>query len=428
MLRSEVALAPVLQALLLSKFSPSSAVAINSVLCAIFCRSIHSLLTIRSEHGRHHDDRSSGHDNTTASTTTTTTTTTGHHGLKSHGTAANDTSNLGSSTTGHHHGRDAALGAGAGAAGVGLAHRGRDDTTSSPSYDQSGTTTHDSTHGAPHEKEGLMAKLTSKLTGHKSADHETGTHGSTTDSSHTGRDAALVGGAGTAAYGAEKHHHGSSSATDPTTHGLGSGTSGNTYPTNTSTSRNVDPVGSEGGHHYGRDAAVAGGAVGLGGAAYGAGRHHDGTSSNVETYGSHSDNTFPAGTTTDPARSNVGENDRHYGRDAAIAGGAVGAGGVAYEADQHHKQKDLEKDLKKQHKHDEKDFEKDLKKEHKHEEKEHEKELKAQHKHDEKLHKEEVKQHEKDLKEHEKELKHQEKENKGGLLGLGSMILHTLYL
>ncbi|EHK97833.1 hypothetical protein M7I_6416 [Glarea lozoyensis 74030] len=336
------------------------------------------------EHDRH-NDRGFGHGtSTTTGTTTTTTTTTGHHGT----TPA-------TSTTGHHHGRDAALGAGAGvgvgAAGVGLAHRGNHDSLSEGSFDQHGnriggasnleqsghrpttdigsTTTHD-THGAPHEKESLMHKITSKLSGHK---NETDTHGSTTDSSHTGRNAALAGGAGAGA-----------AAYDPSTTGS---------------------------HNYGRDAALAGGAAGVGGAAYAAGRHHDGTSSTVDpTYGSHSGTTAtnPYGSTThsttDPTRNTT--SDHHYGRDAAVAGGAVGAGGAAYEADEHHKQKELEKAMQKHNIHDEKEMNKDLKKQHKHDEKEYEKELKKQHKHDEKL--------------HEKEEKKHEKEHKGGLFGLKS--------
>jgi hypothetical protein len=397
-----------------------------------------------SEHNKHHNDGTSGYGTSTTTGTTTTTTT----------------------TTGHHHGRDAALGAGAGAgvgaAGVGLAHRGKHDSLTEGSFDQhgnriggasnieqsghrpttdmyvqeaqkhgnsglsshsgSGTTTHDTTHGAPHEKESLMHKITKKLSpGNK---NDADTHGSTTDSSHTGRNAALAGGAGAglgaAAYGADKHH---GSSTSPTTHGTTYGSS-DTYPTNTSTSRAVDPSTSGSSHNYGRDATLAGGAAGVGGATYAAGRHHDGTSSTVDpTYGSHGGtstinpySTTTSHSTTDPTRSNA-TTDHHYGRDAAVAGGAVGAGGAAYEADQHHRQKELEKEMQKQHKHDEKEMEKDLKKQHKHDEKEYEKDLKKQHKHDEKEMAKEQKHAEKL---HEKEETKHEKESKGGLFGLSS--------
>merc|ERR1712000_798193 len=64
--------------------------------------------------------------------------------------------------------------------------------------------------------------------------------------------------------------------------------------------------------------------------------------------------------------------DHHYGRDAAVAGGAAGVGGAAYEADKHHREKELakaQKEAEKEHKHDMKQAEK----EHKHHEKEAEK-------------------------------------------------------
>merc|ERR1711964_635821 len=62
----------------------------------------------------------------------------------------------------------------------------------------------------------------------------------------------------------------------------------------------------------------------------------------------------------------------HYGRDAAVAGGAAGVGGAAYEADKHHREKELakaQKEAEKEHKRAEKHAEK----EHKHHEKEAEK-------------------------------------------------------
>merc|ERR1712000_390075 len=49
--------------------------------------------------------------------------------------------------------------------------------------------------------------------------------------------------------------------------------------------------------------------------------------------------------------------DHHYGRDAAVAGGAAGVGGAAYEADKHHREKELakaEKEAEKEDKHHEK--------------------------------------------------------------------------
>lgn len=43
-------------------------------------------------------------------------------------------------------------------------------------------------------------------------------------------------------------------------------------------------------HHYGRDAALAGGAAGVAGAAYGAGRHHGDDNTTTSTAGPHDSN------------------------------------------------------------------------------------------------------------------------------------------
>lgn len=112
---------------------------------------------------------------------------------------------------------------------------------------------------------------------------------------HVGRDAAVVGGVGGAAYEADKHHK---------AHDM--------YEGNT-----VGDLGS--------------------------------TSGAKTTAGPHSSN---VANKADPTVDSDRSKDHHYGRDAAIAGGA---GGAAYEADKHHKHdKDLtqaEKDTKKEHKH-----------------------------------------------------------------------------
>jgi hypothetical protein len=395
----------------------------------------------------------------------------------------NDTSDIGSTTTGttgHHHGRDSALGAGTGAAAVGLAHRGKHDSLAEGAFDQDGnkigsasniehsghkpttdmyvheaqkhpesgqnlhsgsaTTTHDTTHGATHEKEGLLHKLTKKLSpGHKSSSQQPELHGAATDSFHHGnpthehglkdvgtgsgsgpstgtRDSAIAGGAGAgvgaAAYGADKYHHGATSTTSPTSQGINTGISDTTYPTSSSTSRAVDPTASGSSHHYGRDAALAGGAAGIGGAGYAAGKYHDGTRDNVDptSYGAHSGNsaTHPTDTitshsTTDQSRSSTNDTGHHYGRDAAVVGGAAGVGGAAYEADQHHQHRELEKELEKQHKHDEKAIHKDQKHAEKEAKKLRDKESKHHDTHD--------------------EHGHREKDNKGGLLSFMSKFL-----
>merc|ERR1712144_137474 len=132
-------------------------------------------------------------------------------------------------------------------------------------------------------------------------------------------------------------------------------------------------------HHYGRDAAVAGG---VGTAAYAAGRHHNQSESTdpSRVHGASTTTQDPYSTSStqrsavDPAMDR--SKDHHYGRDAAVAGGAAGVGGAAYEADKHHREKELakaQKEAEKEHKHDVKRAEKHAEKEHKHHEKEAEK-------------------------------------------------------
>ncbi|KAF7874902.1 hypothetical protein EAF04_002076 [Stromatinia cepivora] len=141
-------------------------------------------------------------------------------------------------------------------------------------------------------------------------------------SHHYGRDAAVAGGVGGAAYEANKHHHNSANTT--------------TGPHSSNLENKVDPrvdsdLSKQKNHHYGRDTAVVGG---LGGAAYEANKHHHNNA-----------NTATTNTTTGPHSSNLEnkvdprvDSDRskeghHYGRDTALAGGAAA---TAYEADKHH--------------------------------------------------------------------------------------------
>jgi hypothetical protein len=93
-------------------------------------------------------------------------------------------------------------------------------------------------------------------------------HESTTDgkSHHLGRDTVVAGGVGAAAYEADKHHRKDEIA-QPT---AGQST---IHPSTTTTGPRSSAVGADTSkdHHYGRDAAVAGG---VGGAAYEAEKHH----------------------------------------------------------------------------------------------------------------------------------------------------------
>lgn len=171
---------------------------------------------------------------------------------------------------------------------------------------------------------------------------------------HHGRDAALAGGAGAAGYETGTDYNKTSSGTDSGVAPLGSSTTSGQQSNIPDRSREGEGDRSKD-HHYGRDAALAGGA---GAAGYETGGHYNkissGTDSGVAPLGSN---------TTSGQQSNLSDRslegdrskDHHYGRDAAVAGGV---GGAAYEADKHHTHnKDLkaaEKEQNREHKHEEK--------------------------------------------------------------------------
>ncbi|KAH0365089.1 hypothetical protein KCU65_g6312, partial [Aureobasidium melanogenum] len=213
---------------------------------------------------------------------------------------------------------------------------------------------------------------------------------------HYGRDAAVAGGLGTAGAGAYeygKHHNQNpesigTSAFDPrstnTTNlvdpnhdpileqqrierqraydsalagGTGAGSAGaygQSYPQGgaaqstletspfASRSANTDPAlaQQQSGHHYGRDAAVAGGLGAAGAGAYEYGKHHNQPAENVgtSTFDPRSTNTSNVvDPSTDPTLAQQ-QQGHHYGRDAALVGGAGAAGAGAYEYGKHHNQ------------------------------------------------------------------------------------------
>ena len=291
----------------------------------------------------------------------------------------------------HHLGRDAALAGGAGAAGLGAyaatrdrndpadLHQSRDSSALHPGTSGSTTSQPIAQSQTPQHVAG------NPLTGDKEPQKE----------HHYGRDAALVGGAGAAGYGADqylKDRHALSSSstgndgivTEPTT-GLpmnvgkyGPATGGtdanpaiashyNDPPVGSDSSRAQQPLDQNKEHHYGRDAALVGGA---GAAGYGANQYmkdrnttgHSSTGGdgivtepttglpmNVGKYGA-----ATGGTDANPAIAShyndpsVGSGshaqqpldqskEHHYGRDAALVGGAGAAGAAGYGAYQHSK-------------------------------------------------------------------------------------------
>ncbi|KAI9760468.1 MAG: hypothetical protein M4579_001662 [Chaenotheca gracillima] len=314
------------------------------------------------------------------------------------------------------YGRDAAVVGGTGAAGTGAydaeKHRGTQQPTSSTT---GGTTT----------------QPRSFALGTTDPNAETTRTGEHRDQHHYGRDAAVVGGAGalgTGAYEAEKHR-GAQQPTTSTTGTTGTtGTRGATTtagPYDSNIANKADPrvdsdrsrttgATDQKDHHYGRDAAVVGGAGAVGTGAYEAERRHGAQQPTSSTTG-----TRGATTTAGPYDSNVAnkadprvdsdrsrttgttdqQKDHHYGRDAAVVGGAgAAAAGADYELNQKEQEKHA-KELEKE----QKQHAKEAEKQHKHDQKEADK----QHKHDQK---EADKQHKHDVKEAEKEHKKAEKE------------------
>jgi hypothetical protein len=334
-------------------------------------------------------------------------------------------------TSDSHLGRDAAIGAGGlGAAGLG-AHeyeKSREPTTGAG----------DSTFASGMAGTSSAAPNTSTV-----HDIVTGstpqTSQATADSSHqSGRDAAIgggaVGAAGLAAHESEKSKvPGVSSGVTPTSQQYGN------QPIETAqTSQST----TEDSHHFGRDAAIGGGAVGA--AALGAHEYEknkepvaatSGATTSSQQYGTQpiasrddtknfSDRVDPRTDAAGNPRSGTGvaavpagtssqpEDQHHFGRDAAIVGGGAAATGVAaHEFSEHDAEKGerehakLQKKQTREMEKEEKAHAKEVKKEQKAEEKaekKHEKQLAKEEKKEEKLAAKEEKKHEKAVAKEEK--------------------------
>lgn len=158
-----------------------------------------------------------------------------------------------------------------------------------------------------------------------------------------GRDAAVVGGTGAAGVGAYElakdrkddpyqadPSRGAPSSAQPSTTTTTSQTQRTTQPSTSTT----QPQRTEPEHHYGRDAAVVGGTGAAGAGAYelGKDRKEDPYSSTTGTQGAQT-STLPDRSATSTQRTEPqGQDDQHhYGRDAAVAGGVGAAGVGAYE-------------------------------------------------------------------------------------------------
>ncbi|KAI9690312.1 MAG: hypothetical protein M1822_009273 [Bathelium mastoideum] len=380
-----------------------------------------------------------------------------------------------------HYGRDAAVAGAAGATGIGAYEASKPSTSEPISSSQPSTTGYGSQPGATAQQPSNVpssqpsglgrnspgsstsqqtgavtsgpARITEKSEPLGTGSQHTGYDGQQEPQHHYGRDAAIAGGAGAAGaglYEADKHRH------DPSRDTQAVGTQPSTGPSGAAAQQAAPSAGYAGQsgtqpatqprdvtnqqqpqHHYGRDAALAGGAGAVGAGAYEAEKHHK---EKDQALTSHPAQASTAGVTDPSASTRAPEStpsqtreeepkQHHYGRDAAVAGGAGAAGaGAAYEYKQHEEEKrakeaqaQAEKDAKQQQKELEQrqaQADKDLKaqqkaneKEAKKEQKEHDKAAAAA----EKEAKKEQKEHDKAAaaaeKEHQKEAKKQEKEH-----------------
>jgi hypothetical protein len=309
-----------------------------------------------------------------------------------------------SQPTEHHHGRDAALAGGAGAAGYGAykaSHSGSDKT-------------HD--NQKPYENQQHIQQPIPQhvqQTAPQSYQQQP-TKQTQQPQHHHGRDAAFVGGTGAAGYGAYK-------ASQP-----GDRTHEAQKPYESQQQQYQQPTQQpqQSEHHYGRDAAVAGGAGAAGYGAYKAFQPGDDASRNApksydnQQLAQHSTQPLaqqPAQSVQQPSQEHVlhhrydsvgqpqkqqqaqqqqqSQDQHHHGRDAAVAGGAGLAGaGAAYGYSQHEAEK-AEKERIKQLEQEQKQHQKELE----HEQKQHQKELEKQQKHDQKVAEKEEKAHQKEV-------------------------------
>jgi hypothetical protein len=218
-------------------------------------------------------------------------------------------------TKDHHYGRDAALGAGALGAGAAAAHHHQNQH-------------HDIASNQPATGGVVPPEQTSQQ--HHHHHHHDGNqnvaaqntasgnipHGQTQDH-HYGRDAAIGAGVvGTGAAAQHHHHH-----HDGQQHAA-------------ATQTGSDPAQ----HHYGRDAALGAGALGAG-----AGLHHHHEKKEAEKAAlanQSAQSTAGVGPAQTHHTTGTGHGDHHYGRDAALGAGALGAGEAAHH--HHESQKEQE--------------------------------------------------------------------------------------
>ncbi|KAF2104161.1 hypothetical protein NA57DRAFT_51006 [Rhizodiscina lignyota] len=269
----------------------------------------------------------------------------------------------------HHYGRDAAVAggvaaAGAGAYGIGEHYAGDQNQTPIP-------TTLPQSNYPDQLKEPHHHQPTSAATaGGLQPDSSTGEVPQREQEHHYGRDAALAGGAaatGAGVYETEKHYDQQEPARVKSVKQIYPEDMTKTHhhqPTSAATAGGLKPDSDTGEvqpnvseHHYGRDAALSGGAATAGVGAYEAEKQYGESKparakSTKEIYADDLRKPHhhqPTSATTaggvnpdsDTGEAQPRETEHHYGRDAALAGGAVAAGAGAYEAEKQYDQNDL---------------------------------------------------------------------------------------
>ncbi|KAF2663871.1 hypothetical protein BT63DRAFT_460990 [Microthyrium microscopicum] len=159
---------------------------------------------------------------------------------------------------------------------------------------------------------------------------------------HYGRDAAV--GAGAVGAGAAAHHHHEKKNADDNTHAHtqpATTVGGHGAVSQSAVAGQNQPTSATDQHHYGRDAAVGTGVLGAGAAAHHAHEtrgadHHTGAAETGTIPYKHQD-VAAANTSSTPGQTQA-SSDHHYGRDAAVGAGALGAGAAAHH---HHENKDV---------------------------------------------------------------------------------------
>lgn len=225
----------------------------------------------------------------------------------------------------HHYGRDAAVAGGAGAAGYG-AYEVAKSYGEHPST-QPSASLHDQRYDplvAGAHVPGSTSATTASATSPQDQQH------------HYGRDAAVVGGLGTAgagAYAANRDHQLEHTRAIPGGHSLDE----QRYDPSASTHQANAPRSQ---HHYGRDAAVIGGAGALGAGAYAATRDHSQPQQPFAAQGYQESSTAQGlqQTNASPQQISAPPGQHHYGRDAAVLGGVGALGAGAYAATRDHPQ------------------------------------------------------------------------------------------